>query len=368
MRTNPSLGIRWKIVFLFASSILLSAATVALLLVVAYNLAYANYGGFFYNLLHQLRWSIGVPPLAIGTAAILAIIWFFILSRGIIRYIEEISASLQDISLGRFDVKIPVKSSDELGNLASNINNMTIRLQAAIEEERNAEKSKNELITSVSHDLRTPLTSVLGYLELIVNDRYRDEVELRYYVDVAYGKALRLQNLIDDLFEYTKVSYGGIKIETSLIDLRELLEQLVEEFVPALQAADMQYRLSITEDKYLLSADGDLLVRVFENLVTNAIRYGQSGKYVDIELSRNEDNIIVRVANYGEPISKYDLPHIFDRFYRVEKSRSEKTGGSGLGLAIAKNIIDLHGGTISAFIYQQRTVFEVSLPPPSIQI
>lgn len=365
MKTNSSLGIRWKIVFLFISSILLSAGTVALLLFLAYNLAVANRGGFFYMFLNGLRWEIGEMPLIIGSAIVLAILWFFFLSRSMIRYLEEISASLQAISLGNFDVKIPVKSADELGTLAENINHMTARLAIAIEEERNAERSKNELITSVSHDLRTPLTSVLGYLELIVNDRYRDEVELRYYVDVAYEKALRLQSLIDDLFEYTKVSYGGLRIETSSIDLRELLEQLVEEFVPALQAADMQYRFFIPGDAYILSADGDLLVRVFENLVSNAIRYGQAGKYVDIELDRRDDRIIVRIANYGEPISQYDLPHIFDRFYRVEKSRSDKTGGSGLGLAIAKNIIELHGGTISAYASQQRTVFEIELPAQS---
>ena len=348
--------------FLFISSILLSVGMVLLLILLTYNLAIIDRYGFLYTLLDKMRWSIGVTPLAICTTIILVIPMFFILSRGTIRYLEEISASLQEISLGRFEEKIPVKSADELGTLAANINSMTARLHEAIEDERNAERSKNELITSVSHDLRTPLTSVLGYLELIVNDRYRDEVELRYYVDVAYEKALRLQKLIEDLFEYTKVSYGGLKIEATMIDLRELLEQLAEEFVPALQAADMQYRLIFPEDKYLLSADGDLLVRVFENLVANAIRYGQAGKYVDIELNRDDGAIVARVANYGEPISKYDLPHIFDRFYRVEKSRSEITGGSGLGLAIAKNIVDLHGGTISAYIYQKKTVFEVKFP------
>lgn len=363
MRTNRSPGIRWKIVFWFISSILLSAGTVMLLVRLAYNLAVANRDGFLYHFLYQLRLSVGgVMPLAAGAAIILAIVWFFFLSRNMIRYLEEISSGLQDISLGNSDVEIPIKSEDELGDLAANINNMSLRLHAAIKEERNAEKSKNELITSVSHDLRTPLTSVLGYLELIVNDRYRDEVELRYYVDIAHEKALRLQNLINDLFEYTKISYGGFTLKTSLIDLRELLEQLVEEFVPALQAAGMQSRLYIPGRHYMVSADGDLLVRVFENLMTNALRYGQSGKYVDIEISRADPHIAVQVANYGEPISEKDLPHLFDRFYRVEQSRSAKTGGSGLGLAIAKSIVELHGGTISVQAGQQRTVFEVTLP------
>jgi len=112
---------------------------------------------------------------------------------------------------------------------------MTKKLKQLMEEERNAERTKNELITSVSHDLRTPLTSILGYLELIEKDRYRDEVELRHYVSIAYAKAQRLKKLIDGLFEYTKVSYGGLKLNSERINLGELLEQMAEKFVPTLQ-------------------------------------------------------------------------------------------------------------------------------------
>jgi signal transduction histidine kinase len=314
LKINPWFSIRWKIISLFILSIFLSAGIVGLLISVAYEVAVYNRDSWFYNLLYDLRLSFGTTPIAVITAIILVVLFFSLLSRSVIRYLEKISAALQEISLGRFNMRIPVESADELGVLAQNINNMMDRLQEAVEEERNAERSKNELITSVSHDLRTPLTSVLGYLELIENDRYKDEVELRYYISVAYDKARRLQKLIDDLFEYTKVSGGGLKLKSSLIDLRELLEQLAEEFVPALQAEGMQSRLYIAEDRYLLQADGDLLVRVFENLVANAIRYGREGKYIDIELENNCGWIIARVINYGEPISKYDLPHIFDRF------------------------------------------------------
>ncbi|MEG3068318.1 MAG: HAMP domain-containing sensor histidine kinase [Syntrophaceticus schinkii] len=143
---------------------------------------------------------------------------------------------------------------------------------------------KNELITSVSHDLRTPLTSILGYLDRSTVTSTKDEVELRYYVNIAYHKSQRLKKMIDDLFEFTRMSYVGMKSKPELIDLGELLGQLAEESVPLFREADMEYRLSVPREKITVLADGDLLARVFDNLVSNGIRYGKTGKYVDLEL------------------------------------------------------------------------------------
>lgn len=319
-------------------------------------------GRIFYNLVQEIRHQIGILPLGIIIGFIVFVILFFILSRRPIRYLGEISRAVEKISLGNFEIEIPRKTSDELGDLAENINRMTTRLKSSIEEERNADRSKNELITSVSHDLRTPLTSVLGYMELIEKDKYRDEVELRRYADVAYEKTLRMRQLIDDLFEYTKVNFGGLKIKASTIDMKELLEQLVEEFVPALREAKMECHLAVPETKCLVPGDGDLLVRVFENLVSNAVRYGESGETIAVDLAADDAWIVIRVVNHGRPISSIDLPHVFERFYRVDGSRSDQTGGAGLGLAIAKGIVDLHGGTITVASDERETVFEVKLP------
>mgnify|MGYP000934988644 FL=1 len=136
---------------------------------------------------------------------------------------------------------------------------------------------------------------------------------------------------------------------------------MAEEFVPIFKDAGMKYRLDIPEKKVFILADGPLLVRVFENLLINAVRYGKEGKYVDINLRRNGDEAIVDIVNYGEIISQRDLPYIFDRFYRVEKSRSQKTGGTGLGLSISKSIVELHHGSIKAFSGEDKTTFEVAL-------
>ena len=356
MKTMTS--IRWKILFVFGISIVASVFTVLFLILFAANFLTAI--PFLRLILTFAERNYGVMPIAIPTGGVFFMIYFFIFSQRSISYIEEISANLEKISSGDLDIRIPIKSKDELGELAGNINSMTSRLKDSLEEERNAEKTKSDLVTSVSHDLRTPLTSILGYLELVVKDNYRDEITLRYYADIAYTKSLRLKKLVDELFEYTRVSYGGIKLIKSKINVVELIEQLVEDFVPLLEEAGMECRLAPMKKEIFIEADGYMLVRVFENLLTNAIRYGSEGKFIDIELEENE-KVIISFINYGEPIPVKDIPYLFERFYRVEKSRSEEMGGTGLGLAIAKNIIELHKGEISAYSNREKTVFEVKL-------
>ncbi|MBW7461484.1 two-component sensor histidine kinase, partial [Paenibacillus sepulcri] len=189
---------------------------------------------------------------------------------------------------------------------------------------------RNDLITGVSHDLRTPLTSVLGFLGYIEQDRYRDELELRQYVSIAYEKSLVLEKLIDDLFDYTRVTSSDIPLKLEQIDLVPFLQQLADESVPALEAAGMICRVHAPSATIIVEGDGELMLRLFENLMTNAIRYGRDGRYLDIELTEERGLTSVIFRNYGEPIPVSHLPHLFERFYRVEASRSKKTGGSGL--------------------------------------
>jgi signal transduction histidine kinase len=294
--------------------------------------------------------------------AILFLLFFFLMTREIISGFEQIGNSLEAIAAGNLEHRVPPLGRDELGQLAENVNRMAERLHQSITRERLARQAKDELVTSVSHDLRTPLTSILGYLDLIESDRYRDEVELRHYTQIVYSKALRLQKMIEDLFEYTRLSSGGIQLNLHLLDLGELLEQLVVEMQPLLEQAGVDCRTFPPAGRVLVRGDGDQLVRVFENLLANAARYGREGKYMDLAWREEGDRAVVEVINYGPPIPAGELPHIFERFYRVEKSRAEFSGGTGLGLAIAKNIVELHGGRIAAFSDPRRTLFEVRLP------
>ncbi|MFZ4197839.1 MULTISPECIES: sensor histidine kinase [Paenibacillus] len=275
-------------------------------------------------------------------------------------YLEEIRNGLREIAKGNFDTDIPVQSGSQLGEVAESINQMSRQLHQSILEERNAEKTKNDLITGVSHDLRTPLTSILGFLEVIEEDRYQDEVELRYYVNIAYEKAQNLKKLIDDLFEYTRIN-NGLPLDIQKIDMAQFIRQLIEEFVPALEKSGMECKLA-AEEGLIIQADGAQLVRAYENLITNAIRYGDSGKKIDIAVRSDGNQVSISFTNYGDPIPERDLPFIFDRFYRVETSRSKQTGGTGLGLAITKSIVEIQGGEIRVRSDQQRTTFETRFP------
>ena len=271
-------------------------------------------------------------------------------------YFFEITHGLKEIANGQFEHQIPELADNKLGEIALSINQMRMQLKHSIAEERKAEKTKNDLITGVSHDLRTPLTSILGFLEVIEKDRYQDEVELRYYVNIAYEKSLALRRLIDELFEYTRIN-NGMPLERSELDIAGLISQLVEEFVPITEKAGMEIRLNMLEGEFKIQADGGLLVRAYENIIANAIQYGQGGKYIDIDIAQDGDVLAVRVQNYGDPIPERDLPFVFDRFYRLESSRSKHTGGTGLGLAITKSIIEVHGGDITAHSSRKATSF-----------
>lgn len=292
---------------------------------------------------------------------VLTIAFFLLLIRKSVLYLEEITKTLDEISEGNLEIQIPVKTTDELGKMAETVNNMAYKLRTAIEEERRLEKSKNDLITNISHDLRTPLTATLGYLDLITRMDCNDEEKLRRYSDIAYNQCKDLKKLIDDLFEFTKLSNSGMTIVKTRVSIGALLEQVVLGFIPVLEEAGMEYRLLFPKEKLMVNADPLLLTRVFDNLVNNAVKYGREGKYLDVELDKENDEAVIRIINYGKPISDIDLPYVFERFYQADKSRSGQGEGSGLGLAIVKSIIELHNGSVRASSMDNRTVFEVRL-------
>ncbi|PEY40341.1 two-component sensor histidine kinase [Bacillus cereus] len=277
--------------------------------------------------------------------------------------IKQMIEEIRYIANGNFNHKVSILQHDYLEDLATGVNRIVEQLKVSIEEERQTEQAKSELITNVSHDLRTPLTSIVGYVNLIHHDNYRDEVELRHYIQVIYDKVTRLNMLMNDLFEYTRVQNKELQLSTVPIDIIELLGQLSVQFRMQFQEANIECRPSFPSEKLMVLADGDKLVRVFENLIINAMTYGNDGKFIDIIAYQEDQVIAIDIVNYGQPIPSTDLPHIFERFYRVEKSRSTYTGGSGLGLAIAKSIVGIHNGTIEVYSNDEKTTFTVKLLP-----
>ncbi|GLC32091.1 sensor histidine kinase [Clostridium omnivorum] len=286
---------------------------------------------------------------------------FLYLTKNKMAYVENIANGLMEISKGNLDYRVERSGEDELASLADNINFMVNELQVQIEAERSAERTKNELITNVSHDLRTPLTSVMGYLGLVKDGKYENEQQMIEYLNIAYNKADKLKVLIEDLFEYTKLTNSGIKLNKEIVDINEFVEQLIEEMVPMAEQNNITMMKEIPNEKVMVNVDVDKCLRVFENLISNAIKYSEKPGDIWVRIIKKENSVLVCVENKGENISKEDLSKIFDRFYRLEKSRSSSTGGSGLGLAIAKNIVELHEGNIWAESKNEIISFYVEL-------
>ena len=256
---------------------------------------------------------------------------------------------------------IDVIGDDEFSSMAANLNKMAEDIRQLMEKERESERTKNELITNVAHDLRTPLTSIIGYLELLAGNTRIDPEMQHKYIEIAYGKSKRLEKLIEDLFGFTKLNYGKMSMHVAQLDLVKLLGQLLEEAYPNFAEKNLSYDLQSNVPAKMISADGNLLARLFDNLIGNAIKYGADGKRVLVQIFAGEEVVTVSVTNYGYVIPPDELPLIFNKFYRVERSRSSSTGGTGLGLAIAKEIVDMHGGTIGVTSDLNGTVFTVKL-------
>lgn len=298
---------------------------------------------------------------------------FFKLIDFTIEYIRKLRRSIQQVTSGNYGVQCEVEYDDELGSLATNINVLSKTLlakekeseklkekeRAALDIERNAERQKNELITNVAHDLRTPLTTIVGYLELIKDDSALSKEDVHKYSGIAYEKSIRLQEMMDDLFEFTKLDNADIKLNKSMINLSGLIMQMTDEFYPSFKDCNITPIVDLPEENIYVQGDGQLLARVFDNLISNALKYGYHNTDLKIEVSGDEKYATVKVINHGDTIAPEDIPLLFNKFYRTDSSRNSKTGGTGLGLAITKNIVDLHHGDISVTSDDQITTFIV---------
>ena len=286
---------------------------------------------------------------------------FFMIEKKNMKYIGKIAMAIQNISEGDLNTQIEVVGDNEFSAMASNLNRMEADIRKLMDKERESERTKNELITNVAHDLRTPLTSIIGYLELLSSGPALTPEMQKKYIDIAYVKAKRLEKLIEDLFGFTKMNYGKLAMHVSKVDIVKLLGQLLEESYPNFANKGLSYELQSNVPAKMITADGNLLARLFDNLIGNAIKYGAEGKRILVKVMADTDEVQVSVTNYGYVIPAEELPLIFDKFYRVEQSRSTHTGGTGLGLAIVKNIVDMHGGTITVKSDLNGTVFTVTL-------
>lgn len=292
------------------------------------------------------------------------ILTFLILTRQIVKDLIHLERGLQIISEGDLNYRVAINRQDELGRVASNINHMTEQLQHQIVRERELEKSKMDMITGISHDLRTPLTSIIGYIELLRTDSFQDKAEYTRFIENTYNKATHLKKMLDDLFEYTRLTSSDTQLDLRMIDLFQLLDQLLFEFEPLAQENGIHIEKDIGDSPIMAYIDSNMIARAIDNLLMNALKYSIKSGTIYIRMNKRHEHILIEVENKGTPLTREQKDKLFERFYKVDYSRSSEgiQAGSGLGLSIARNIAELHRGTLTLQHVHNIFTFQLSLP------
>ena len=312
--------------------------------------------------LHWMEMGINNMAILLIFSMLIFTAFFLLISYDTILYLKEIIIGIERMKNGDMSVELQVEGEDELAIIANSINEMRQRIAGEAITKKIAEQTKDDLITNVAHDLRTPLTSIIGYLDLVKREDILTPEQKTKYIGIVYDKAKSLENLIEDLFDYTRYEKDKFKIDCSEFDLNQFMIQVVDEFYPSLTEKGLVCVQEFWHQELIVNCDGELLARAVGNLVNNSIKYGADGKQIEVYTKNKDKKAVIQVVNYGRIIPKEDLDKVFEKFFRVEGSRSLKTGGTGLGLAIAKNIIELHKGTIQVDSGPSGTVFQVELP------
>ncbi len=314
-----------------------------------YDAAYSLYTQVFRNHMDMIMIA------ALVTAFLII---FRIFLKWFTKYFEEIGKGMDSLIE---DGAAEVSLSPELLPMERKLNTIKHIIEKQRRDMSAAEQRKNDLIMYLAHDLKTPLASVIGYLSLL-----RDEGEIsdelrEKYLSVSLDKAERLEELINEFFEISKYNLTAITLQYRKINVRRLLEMLLYEFQPMLKEKNLKCHLHAPED-IIMKCDADRMQRVFDNLLRNAVIYSFHGTDIDITAARQEEKVMISFKNHGDTIPAEKLERIFEQFYRLDVSRSTVSGGAGLGLAIAKQIVELHHGTIWAKSQEEVIEFEVVLP------
>ncbi len=296
--------------------------------------------------------------LMMAALVIAFLIIFRIFLKWFTKYFEEIGKGMDSLIE---DGAAEVSLSPELLPMERKLNTIKHIIEKQRRDMSAAEQRKNDLIMYLAHDLKTPLASVIGYLNLLRDEgKISDELREKY-LSVSLDKAERLEDLINEFFEISKYNLTTITLQYSKINLGRLLEMLLYEFQPMLKEKDLKCNLRVPED-IVMKCDADRMQRVFDNLLRNAVIYSFHGTDIDITVTRQEESVMISFTNHGDTIPAEKLERIFEQFYRLDASRSTSSGGAGLGLAIAKQIVELHHGTIQARSQDEVIEFEVVLP------
>ena len=269
-----------------------------------------------------------------------------VIYRFISKYVEGMDEVYKSLDLILKEDNETIKLPSEVNEFSDRLNDIKYDYILSKKNAKEAEDKKNDLIMYMAHDLKTPLTSIIGYLTLLTDEKEIPRNLQEKYMKIALDKALRVEELTNEFFDITRYNLSSMPINKQNINLSYLLEQLVDECFPMLEEKHLKCNLE-TEEKIMYLGDGDKLARAFGNLLKNAINYSFENTTIYIKLEENENEIFISFRNKGEKIPEYKLDKIFEKFYRGDSSRTTSTGGAGLGLAITKEIIELHDGIIT---------------------
>jgi len=317
--------------------ILIYSLVTILLMVLVFDGIYNDSFARFLSDINEPFWYFCVRNKVL-ISGITCVIVFSVISFLVIRksnnYLIEVLSSMDQILK---DPEKDIKLSNDLIILESRLNKIRVDLISSQNAAKEAENKKNDLIMYMAHDLKTPLTSVIGYLNLLTEEKEISKELQEKYMKIALDKSLRLEELTNQFFEITRYNLQDMPVNKSKIDLSFLLDQLVDECYPMMQDRNLKFNVKKPEHVYF-SGDGDKLARAFGNLIKNAIYYSYENTEIEIEVVQKEEKINMVFKNKGDKIPEYKLQKIFEKFYRVDEARTSTTGGTGLGMAITKEI------------------------------
>ncbi len=291
---------------------------------------------------HDLTLATILLIFATGIAAVAGLF----LSAGLTDRILTLNRAAEHIAAGDLKTRVTVVGRDELAQLTQSFNQMAAQLEQAQAKQQELDALRRDLVAWVSHDLRTPLTSIRALLEALADGLVDDPETVQRYYRVAQQDIRSLSQLIEDLFEISQMDAGGLQLDLAANSIGDLISDTIESFAETARQQQVTISGQVPPGVDPVRVDGPRIGRVLKNLTANALRYTPAGGCIDLSARRSAHGVEIDVTDTGEGIRAEDLPHVFDRFYRGEKSRNRATGGSGLGLAIARGIVEAHGGSI----------------------